>query len=73
MGFKIASIARRLDISDDAAEKLIKKKQKQRDRFNRDFLDLQKHDLRCFDLLFNNDRILSGLIAETIADFVIKH
>lgn len=72
MKFKIASVARRLNMDTEEAEKLIEKRQLQRDRFNREYLNLHKHDLRYFDMLFNNDRMTSNMIAETIADYVLK-
>lgn len=68
--FKTATLARRLGIEDDAAEKLMHKKQKLRDSFTRDFLDQDPHNPALYDLLFNNDRITPGVIAGTIADFV---
>jgi len=72
MNFKVASIARRLNMDPEEAEQLIEKRQLQRDRFNREYLNLHKHDLRYYDMLFNNDRMTSDLIAETIADYVLK-
>lgn len=70
MSFKILSISRRLGLSSAEAEKLIIKKQQLRDRFNKEFLNLDKHDLNYYDLLFNNSRISTGFIAETITDYV---
>jgi cytidylate kinase len=70
MCFKTLSISRRLDLSSADAEKLIIKKQQLRDRFNKEFLNLDKHDLSYYDLLFNNSRMSSEYIAETIAVYV---
>jgi cytidylate kinase len=72
MSFKIASISRRLDLSTTEAEKLIIKKQQLRDRFNKEFLDLDKHDLSYYDFLFNNGKMSTELIAETVAAYVLK-
>ena len=72
MAFKSASIARRLGIPVEAAEKMIEKRQKQRDRFNNDFLDCDTRDASYYDLLFNNDRCTPDRIAEMIA-FHVGH
>lgn len=68
--FKIRSISERLGIPADEAEKLIQRKQKQRDAFIRDFLDRDAHDLSFYNLVFNNDRNSAERIARTIADYV---
>lgn len=70
MDFKIRTIVRRLNMEPEAAEKLIIKQQKQRDRFHRDFLDQNAHDPALYDMLFNNARVQPARIARTIADFV---
>lgn len=68
--FKAATLSRSLNMEIEAAETLMHKQQKLRDRFTRDFLDQDGHDPALYDLLFNNDRIKPGDIAQTIADFV---
>lgn len=68
--FKTATLARRLNIEKEDAEKLMHRQQKGRDRFNRDFLDRNDHDPALYHMLFNNDRIAAGGIAHAIADFV---
>jgi len=70
MDFKIRSIAHRMDIEAEAAESLIIKQQRQRDRFHRDFLNQDAHDPALYDMLFNNARIPPSRMAHTIADFV---
>ena len=70
MEFKTRTISRRLNIEPEAAEKLIVKQQKLRDRFHRDFLNQDAHDPTLYDMLFNNARIQPTRIAHTIADFV---
>jgi cytidylate kinase len=72
MCFKTLSISRRLDLSSADAEKMIIKKQQLRDRFNKEFLNLDKHDLSYYDVLFNNSRVPTESIAESISDYVIK-
>lgn len=69
--FKIKTLAGRLKISEEEAEDLMHRKQKQRDRFTRDFLNQDGHDPALYDLLFNNDRCGSDRIAHTIADYVL--
>lgn len=70
MEFKVRTIARRLNIETEAAEKLIIRQQKQRDNFHRDFLDQDANDPALYDILFNNERIQPAQIAHVIADFV---
>jgi cytidylate kinase len=70
--FKVASIAKRLSIDKGEAEPLVEKRQKERDRFIRDFLDCDPYDLNVYHLVFNNDRSGPAKIAETIADYVLK-
>lgn len=69
--FKIATLARRLGIEAEEAEKLMHKKQKLRDRFTKDFLNQDDHDPALYDLIFNNDRCNSERIAHTIANFIL--
>jgi len=70
--FKIRSIARRLYISDEEAEKIVVQRQKQRDKFMHDFLNRESSDLSVFDLIFNNDRNSTEKIAHTIMEYVLK-
>ena len=69
--FKIGTIARRLGIPSDEAEKIVEKQQRSRDRFTRDFLGQDDHDAGHYDLLFNNDRNAPEKIAKTIAGYVM--
>jgi cytidylate kinase len=70
LAFKITSVAKRLNIAHEEAEKLIQRKQKQRDRFIVDFLDQDAHDVSYYDILFNNDRNSPVKIAQTISDYM---
>jgi len=72
-GFKVRSIARRLDVETDEAEKIIAQRQKQRDNFIRDFLNRDAHDLSFYHLVFNNDKNSAETIARTIAEYVGAH
>jgi len=69
--FKTATLANRLQIGMEAAEKLMHRQQKLRDHFTRDFLNQDDHDLALYDLLFNNDRCPPDKIAGTIAGYVL--
>jgi cytidylate kinase len=69
-GFKVHSIARRLGIEAEEAERIIARRQKQRDNFIRDFLDRDAHDLGFYHLVFNNDKNDVKAIARTIEDYV---
>lgn len=68
--FKVRSIARRLSVSEAEAESYIEKKQRQRDAFIRDFLDQDAHDMRFYNMIFNNDKNPPTRIAQTIAEYV---
>jgi len=68
--FKTATLARRLNIETEAAEKLMQREQESCDHFSKTFLDQDEHDPALYDLLFNNDRITPDAIAHAIADFV---
>lgn len=70
--FKVASIAKRLAIDKAEADPLVEKRQKERDRFTRDFLNCDPYDLSVYHLAFNNDRNGPAKIADTIADYVLK-
>jgi cytidylate kinase len=71
-GLKNRSISRRLDISEGEAETLIQREQRVRDRFIRDFLDRDSHDLSIYNLAFNCDLNSAEKIARTIADYVLN-
>lgn len=69
-GFKVRSLMRRAGIDAEEAEKIIARKQRQRDNFIRDFLDQDAHDLSFYHLVFNNDKNNADTIARTIAEYV---
>ncbi len=68
--FKTATLARRLQMEPDEAEKVMHREQKMRDNFTRDFLSQDAHDEELYDLLFNNDRSSPQQIAETIVAYL---
>lgn len=68
--FKVRTIAQRLNIAEDEAEKIVIRQQRQRDAFTRDFLHQDDHDPTLYHLLFNNDRSTPEKIAEMIAVYV---
>lgn len=70
--FKVRSIARRAKISLQEAETLVEKKQKERVKFIRDFLDRDIADLSLYHLVFNNDKNSAACIARTIADYLCQ-
>lgn len=70
--FRINSIATRLKIDREEAEKLMHHRQKVRDKFSRDFLNHDNRDPQLYDLQFNNDRCTPEIIAATIAEFVLR-
>lgn len=72
LAFKQKSIGKRLSIDAGEAEAIISRRQKERDKFIRDFLDRDPYDLSVYHLAFNNDKNSAAKIADTIADYVLK-
>lgn len=72
-GFKAASIAKRLFLPSDEAETMVRRSQKERDKFHRDFLGQDIHDPYLYDLVFNNDRSTADQIADVIAEYALRH
>lgn len=70
LDYKVRSIARRSRISPQEAELLIERRQKERDRFIREFLDRDATDLSFYHLVFNNDRNPPARIAQLITDYL---
>lgn len=68
--FKARSIARRLGISNEEAGDLVARKQQQRDKFIRNFLDRDARDLSVYNLVFNNDKNTPERIARTILEYI---
>jgi cytidylate kinase len=71
--FKTATLAGRLSLATEEAEMLMKRQQKARDHFTRDFLNRDDHDPDLYDILLNNDRSNPEKIAQTIAGYVAPH
>lgn len=71
--FKTATLAGRLNLDTEEAEMLMKRQQKARDHFTRDFLNRDDHDPDLYDILLNNDRSNPEKIAQTIAGYVALH
>ena len=65
--FKIASLASRLNLETEEAENLMKRQQKVRIHFTRDFLSNSDHDPGLYDILLNNYRSNPEKTAQTIA------
>lgn len=72
MKFKVRKIMQQRGLSEEAAEKLVIKEQKQRDGFARDFLGHDDHSPELYDLLFNNDRATPTQIARGIACYLAE-
>jgi len=70
--FKVRSISRRMGISRQEAELFIVEKQAERDRIISKLLDANPHDPLFYHMIFNNTKVRNRIIAQTIADFVLK-
>jgi len=69
MDYKIQSFARRHNMGEDEAEKLIIKQQKQRNAFIKDFLNRDVTDVSLYDVIFNK----ATNSTEQIADMICYH
>lgn len=71
--FKTTSVSARAAISQAEAIAMIERRQKEREKFVRDFLNRDINDIHLFHLLFNNDRNSHETMAQTMASYVISH
>lgn len=71
MEYKIHSIARRMELSDEEAEKLIINKQQERNMFLKAFLNQDGKDLSLYHIVFNNDKSRAEKIASTIMEYLL--
>ncbi|MBI1920782.1 MAG: cytidylate kinase-like family protein [Geobacter sp.] len=69
--FKVQSIARRMKVTPEEAASIVDKQQRQRDKFIRDFLDCDAHDMSFYHLAFNNDKNSTDRMAHIISDYVL--
>lgn len=70
--FKVRSIARRMHITQEEAETVIMKQQKDRDMVIRTVLNADEHRPLQYHAIFNNSKVRNEKIARTITDFVLK-
>ncbi|MBW4055571.1 MAG: cytidylate kinase-like family protein [Proteobacteria bacterium] len=68
--FKVASIARRLNIAKSEAESVVEKNQNQRNAFIHDYFNVDPCELRFYHLVFNNNKNTPERIAQMIAEYV---
>lgn len=68
--YKVASIARRLNISKGEADSVVEKNQKQRNAFIKDYFNTDPCDLQFYHLVFNNDKNSPERIAQVISEYV---
>lgn len=73
MSFKVRSVAARMEIAADAAQDLIRQRQRQRDDFLKDFLGRDISEPTLYHLIFNNARFSAADIARFMADAVLPH
>lgn len=69
--FKASTIADRLFLPSDEAESLVRRKQRERDKFARDFLGQDICDPYLYDLTFNNDRCSPARMAAVMAEYTL--
>jgi cytidylate kinase len=69
---KMQYMSKRIDLPDAELKALIEKKQKERNKFVRDFLNCDAGELHYYHLVFNCDKTPSEKIAHTIADYAFS-
>jgi cytidylate kinase len=72
MDYKIASFARRHNMTEEEAEKLIVKQQKQRNAFIKDFLNRDVTDVSLYDVIFNKATNTTDQIADMICYHILS-
>jgi len=70
--FKTTTLASRLNIAPEEAEKLMHRQQTLRNNFTKDYLNQNDQDPALYDLIINNERCVPDKIARTIANFVMQ-
>jgi cytidylate kinase len=70
--WRVASIVRRLGVTREEAEKLVKLQTRQRDQFIKDALGADVGDRSYYDAVFNNERHSVDQIAAAITAFVLS-
>ena len=72
MDYKIQSFAKRHKMSEEEAEKLIVKQQKQRNAFIKDFLNRDVTDVSLYDVIFNKATNSTDQIADMICYHILS-
>ncbi|RLA63052.1 MAG: cytidylate kinase-like family protein [Epsilonproteobacteria bacterium] len=70
--YRIKSIAKRAQLDQGEAEKLVNESQAKRDKFLKDFLHIDIRDPKYFDAIYNNSKNSINSIAESILTYVAK-
>lgn len=68
--YRIHSLERRINISQDEAKKLMEEKQAKRVRFINKFLDCDVTDIKYYHAIYNNEKLAVDNIAQSIIDFL---
>lgn len=68
--FRVRSIAKRLAISPHEARDMVEKRQQQRDKFMKDFLNVDASDPTHYHLVLNNGKCTAEKIANTVFQFI---
>ena len=68
--YRIDSIAKRANIEQGQAEKIVKENQAKREQFLKEFLHLDAHKIEYYDAVFNNSKISIEKVAEGIISLI---
>jgi hypothetical protein len=72
VGFRVASISRRLELAEKEAERLVRESDRTREKFIEDCLGVSVSDLGFYDAVFNNARQDISAIAHAILSYVAE-
>lgn len=70
--FRIDSIARRMSFDKDKATELVRANQQSREQFISDYFKVDITSSDYYDMIFNNHRVASDVIARVIADYTLS-
>jgi len=71
-GYRVASVVRRMDLTEKDAERLVRESDRTREKFIEDCLGVSVSDLGFYDAIFNNARQDINAIARSIVSYVVE-
>jgi cytidylate kinase len=72
LDFRVATLARRMELSEPDARRLVRENEKSREKFLQDCLHVSSEDMTLYDAVFNNARHGVAEIAQSIVAYVTE-